>query len=666
MVLALDENNKRLLGIWNIRGMIILTVLNQFTLILLASLRRKTRSLLILISLWAAYVFGDWIVLSGIGLIYNEYENDEMMALWAAFLLLHSGFPDNINALNLVDNDLWRRYSVFLTTEVGLTLYLSILSLRRSKLWIPTFLVLTPGIIKAAERSTALFRASFKYYGDEVANVSLLEKKAATEPDSFLTGLMLRKELAPHGTIKNLLVGPLISSARRKFSRGAFLQKSAKDVLGMIEIELSLLYEALYTKLPVVHCKFGYFLRIISSGCILGALLSFRSFTKQSDLRKFDIWLTYILFLGAIISDFIAIGLLLFSDFSILSYYSLEENSGSKIMVWNKEYENMDKKVIKSCRWSKTISRCNLITNCFKDYPLWLKKLAPHWLEVYPNRLAVTMNMKAQNLEEDQEWHFIFEELKRKAQDAETVEMGKQICLKRGDGILHSHENYRHLIWSVRDLDYTESLLTWHTATEFCFQFEDSNPVSDNMDYRLISKVLSDYMFYLLEMRSRLMAAVFVDQKEVRKRAYLDTKEYFSQERILDEKDLSRKIFSTRPPETHVTSLIRGYERTSIILGARKLACQLREQNGFPWKLMSQVWVELLSYAAITCRAEAHAQQISGGGELLTFVWLLMNHLGLGTQFSTEQILYPGQTDQQAPDEHELAITYIRGESSED
>lgn len=52
---------------------------------------------------------------------------------------------------------------------------------------------------------------------------------------------------------------------------------------------------------------------------------------------------------------------------------------------------------------------------------------------------------------------------------------------------------------------------------------------------------------------------------------------------------------------------------------------------------MSKVWVELLSYAASHCRANTHAQQLSKGGELITFVWLLMAHFGLGEQFRIQE-----------------------------
>ncbi|MCD7447897.1 hypothetical protein HAX54_035828 [Datura stramonium] len=51
------------------------------------------------------------------------------------------------------------------------------------------------------------------------------------------------------------------------------------------------------------------------------------------------------------------------------------------------------------------------------------------------------------------------------------------------------------------------------------------------------------------------------------------------------------------------------------------------------WKIISEVWVEMLAYAATHCRGNHHAQQLRKGGELLTHVWLLMAHLGITEQF---------------------------------
>ncbi|XP_042425660.1 uncharacterized protein LOC122013439 [Zingiber officinale] len=54
------------------------------------------------------------------------------------------------------------------------------------------------------------------------------------------------------------------------------------------------------------------------------------------------------------------------------------------------------------------------------------------------------------------------------------------------------------------------------------------------------------------------------------------------------------------------------------------------------WEVISSVWMEMLCYAAGNCASDAHAKQLSQGGELLTHVWLLMTHMGIGEQYRIE------------------------------
>ncbi|CAN1136770.1 hypothetical protein LINPERPRIM_LOCUS21450 [Linum perenne] len=47
------------------------------------------------------------------------------------------------------------------------------------------------------------------------------------------------------------------------------------------------------------------------------------------------------------------------------------------------------------------------------------------------------------------------------------------------------------------------------------------------------------------------------------------------------------------------------------------------------WNIIAKMWVELLSHAVINYEKSAHTQQLSIGGELITYVWLMMTHYGL-------------------------------------
>nr|VDD25244.1 unnamed protein product [Brassica oleracea] len=59
--------------------------------------------------------------------------------------------------------------------------------------------------------------------------------------------------------------------------------------------------------------------------------------------------------------------------------------------------------------------------------------------------------------------------------------------------------------------------------------------------------------------------------------------------------------------------------------------------EAYMWEVVNKVWAELLCYAATKCGAIEHAAQLSKGGELISFVWLLMAHFGLGDQFQINQ-----------------------------
>ncbi|GMP72740.1 hypothetical protein CsSME_00030667 [Camellia sinensis var. sinensis] len=67
-------------------------------------------------------------------------------------------------------------------------------------------------------------------------------------------------------------------------------------------------------------------------------------------------------------------------------------------------------------------------------------------------------------------------------------------------------------------------------------------------------------------------------------------------------------------------AIVKGDRSKSVLFDACMLAKELEELGeGKKWVIISKVWVEMLSYAA-------------SRGQLITFVWLLMSHLGLENQ----------------------------------
>ncbi|XP_015887304.1 uncharacterized protein LOC107422381 isoform X2 [Ziziphus jujuba] len=648
MELPIPNKLKKLWDIWDLRVCILISLFLQVFLLLVAPFRQTTSRTFVIMSIWSAYLLADWVAAVSIGLITKSQtdhsldphtENLHIFAFWASFLLIHLGGPDSITSFSIEDNELWLRHLFSLILQVVAVAYSFFLTLPKNNLQLPTMLVFFVGIIKFSERIAALYLASLDRFGSTVlpepnpgpdyrdavatyaASMGLMDQ--ASEITMTTTTTMTNVAHSLFETFKGLIVGFLLSSKDRESSRNTFLHLEASEAFRLMEYELSFMYQLLHTKVVMMRCVFGYILRIISFCFLIGALISF-SFSLVDDPKfsKFSIYLTYSLLVVAIFLDIFSGLKLIFSKWTIIF---LKDG-------WIEYIPQRVLKYLKRERWSGSMSQYNVIGYCLDERPKWLYSLFSYLhLKGFLETMKILRHSSSETVTEKLK-SFIFNELKIKSQTASTLRDAIEACSQRGEWALLRAPSYIKLKWSIGEFQYAESLLLWHLATELCY----STIKEDDSNERTICKLLSDYMFYLLVAKPTMLAPVLGNWQVVFRDTCAEANRFFDEFSISDQKQVCEMLISV---ETNFrATTVKGNRSKSVLFDACVLAHQLQNMNWQErWKVMVLVWTELFCYAAINCRPIVHAQQPSRGGEFLTFTWLLMNHLGLGTQFYEQE-----------------------------
>ncbi|XP_059659002.1 uncharacterized protein LOC132305371 [Cornus florida] len=707
----MESHWKQLWDTWDLRGFIILSLSLQTFLTFVAPLRKRVSSSWIIMPLWSAYLLADWAANFAVGLIsHNNYNtsgavnNGDLQTFWVTFLLLHLGGPDTITAFALEDNELWLRHLLALIVQSLAAVYVFFQTFHSNKLWIPTMLVFVAGIIKYSERTRSLYLASLGNLRESMRRVPPVYHKVVKEfyrgrapvvrinregtagAEGVLEELEVISEASSFfDSLKELIVNSIVTF---KLDDGEYLFRTimAGDAFGIIELELNLIYEILYTKVSVVHCKSGYICRSVCFSSVVVALALFHSEEKQG-FDGFDVGITYVLLLGAIVLDIIAIVMLFFSNSTIITLMSIRRRRSTSNWVknWVKKMLNLLLAVKRRRRriadaanpprpccmlmrligqflhrgWSESVSQFNLINYCIHKRPRWMQKLIDifHLTNIFDRLKYVKSASFTRELR-----NFIFKELLIISRTWRDAENAKEIYSGRGEGVLRDR-GHNNLLPSVEEVEYDRSLLLWHIATELCYSDTKSNAAAGTGDdddigkYRNFSKLLSDYMLYLLVIQQQMMAAVagdgyirFIHTCSETKHIFQRRKSQVQQEQtqarpsIFAVNDFFCREKSEEDEQIGACNTILSIDTTfnfeediyvkSVLFDACRLAKALRKlAEKDKWETISSVWVELLCHAASRCGAYTHVQQLNKGGELITLVWLLMVHLGLCGRF---------------------------------
>ncbi|KAH6794411.1 transmembrane protein [Perilla frutescens var. hirtella] len=755
---------KHLWETWDLRGFVLLSLFLQSFLILAAPLRRRTYSSWVILPLWSAYLLADWAANFAVGLISNSQSgkcstkntasgsgNGDLLAFWAPFLLVHLGGPDTITAFALEDNELWLRHFLSLVFQASAAVYVLYQTLPGNQLVVPTLMMMASGLIKYSERTMSLYRASLNTFrqsmlndpdpGPDYATVmgeyrSKREAKLPTKIEMIdepqqgdLATHMVKKgrlhswEAVLHAyrffeTFKGLIVDIIFSKRDRDRSRQFFLERTARDAFEVITIELNFMYDVLFTKVKVVYTYWGYFFRSLAFGLVVASLALFYKEDKNHFSRP-DIVITYTLLYGAIALDLIALLKLLTSNWLIVRIkklldVNLPEDEDDPPAPTSSLFEllfdnNMLARFLKR-RWSESLAQFNLINYCVRGRSAENEKIMEYFnlTPIVDGIMYVQYTGFTGELRDH-----IFGELKMKSQLAESLEVAKEVSTTRGDWALRLELAPSDLLRYVTEMDYDQSLLLWHIATEICWcKEEKQKQAAHESDHKKFSKTLSDYMLYLLIMQPTMMSAVagigqirfrdtcaearkFLGRDPKKKPGALQLLVYALQFLIMRllapilslifslfliivlplipsrtikkvgekarkhsaccnwilgclsskkksdcyNKEMIKACDDICSVNTEVDPVaIKGNRSKSVLFEGCRLANKLMEmEEKRKWEIMSRVWVEMLCYAAVHGRPNAHAQQLSKGGELITIVWLLMAHFGLGPQFQISE-----------------------------
>jgi len=633
MLKKLPEKVLNLWNKWEIRGMVLLSLLLQTILIIFGSRRKTSGRIWIRILIWSAYLSADMVATVALGTLArsqgdssgdsSEKANNSIQAFWAPFLLLHLGGPDTITAYSIEDNELWLRHLLGLVIQVGVAFYVF------SRSWgsgilsfiaIPVFVV---GVVKYAERtwvlwsscSKSLKKSSLSHFWASSRRTGISETPLQDQQRDYL----LQANVFSY--ISKFMMQDLVAGIFELIRSRELISKNEADgAFKVVETELGLIYDMLYTKAPLIYSRAGIILRCISSLLFVTAFITFQVKIDKHDYSTTDIAITYLLFAAAVFLEFYAFLCLVLSDWTMI-WLTDEGGNGQTGAIYS-----LIRKLTRSERWSRSISQYNLISSSIEREP-------PKFLEFMGiDEMMRQMHVYRKDLNGELQG-FIFKHLREKAEKIKEdlnvfdKNVRSKIIGQRGDGVLEREGLLRDYKWCTTEVEFSRSILVWHLATEVCY-LDDKDASKENE----ASRCLSEYMMYLLVIRPNMLSKGFGDDE-----GYLETLRELRELRGLDE-GYQRTLRELRSGESRVydDEVFQYVWKTakSVVRGVAVLARQLLLlEPEKRWEMINEVWVEMVAYAAAQCPWKEHTHQLRRGGELLTHVSLLMLHLGLTEQY---------------------------------
>ncbi|KAM0857791.1 hypothetical protein ACQ4PT_000922 [Festuca glaucescens] len=621
---------------WQLRILVLGSLFIQFLICFTIWIRRVASLRRLRVLAWIAFIGADALAIYALATLFNrrkqtwDGESSAMEVLWAPVLLIHLGGQLTVSAYSLEDNELWKRHTVTLVSQITVALYVFWKSWCGEKtLLAAAVLLFVVGILKFAQKPWALRTASFNSM-QASSTVSMpatpCEEETVHEHIYSLQEYVLEaKKCVSHITAGTqywyeaqsnyMFVDRSAPYSVRIRELSSVLKLEYKHAYSTLQACLGSTFDMLYTRQGSFDTYLGTSLLFLLPFLVLASVLLFVMSNKDGQ-NESDVMVTYILFCCTTMLEF------------FIPFVGLCQMIGC--CTWlHKHLQG----------WHGMVSQHNLISFCVrKKKPTFVMRLS-------------TFNFLRDSLNQ----HWYIQQVHAAFQITEMVHQhvlnGWKNCIQddasykrfndlRGQWALRRH---RQLGWSLKK-PFDETVLTWHIATDLCFYHSSTSPQGRRGEATEHSREISNYMICLLLIRPEMLMPgsrsdlfTLVSDQIIE-----DSKGPLSvTEEILAKEILNMPMLST------------AANMISSAVNLAKGLIELRDEKE-RWTVIQGVWVEMLCYSASRCRGYLHAKSLGEGGEYLSYIWLLLSFLGMETLADRHQYW----SDPQDEEEHENAYAY--------
>ncbi|XP_011014307.1 PREDICTED: uncharacterized protein LOC105118131 [Populus euphratica] len=647
----LSKRAQELWNEWEFRSLILLSLVLQILLVVIGNRRKYSSGIGLEWIVWIAYLSADWVATLALGIASRSQGEDN--EIWLRHI------PDTITAYALEDNEIWLRHILQLAIQTAAASYFLFKSWGTDPLIYIALPVFVAGITKYGERISALsqassekFRASengrnfnselsekFPYVG--LFDMSIGEVNEGLGFNNIIPEAVYLYEAHFLFQIFKILFADLgLTHSSYMVSYHIISSKKATEAFKLIEVESGFMYDVLFTKVRRL-CLRRTILRSISFLSSTSALVTFSlMIANKHAYPETEVIISYILLGGGVVLEIYGVIMLLLSEWAMLHLSMLRKPWADS--VYRAIYSDRNK------GWERYMAQHDLTdAQIITNGALW--KMVTNSLVCKPTpkvcflKLIGKYNIESWEVISDglKEliWEYVLDKRSRYSHEMPQPDPGmndlKELLAERGDQVLKSMGCLENFRWAVVKIDFHGSLLLWHIATDICYHDDIRKKKVDAKNpppYCKMSRSLSNYMLYLLSERPNMLPKAI---REVPiKQTSIQLTEFSWCWRS--------KIITPTPwdSEEFMNEIKKNGKNVSMLYDACTLAKELQSlENNWTkekkWRMISQIWVEMLAYAASNCGWKEHAQALTRGGELLTRVCLLMAHLGLREQHLT-------------------------------